>query len=120
MFKILLLLLLLFVKNIFAQIIATENIYYNQRVTKNNTKQIGNDNNIDIFNKKYLASHYIKKNSIIIKRDIKLMNTNRVTYRFGNFLEVEEYGKIITETNVYIKIKKPSGKIKKLFKNGAL
>ncbi len=108
-----------------ASAIATKNIYYNQQINLNNIKFVKTTKitkckpitKNTLKHKKYLALHYIKKNTPICYKDIKTMDNSKVIYKFNNFIEVEEYGKVITETNNYIKIKKPNGKIKKLTKD---
>ncbi len=110
----------------YAQVIASKDIYYNQRVTQDNTTIKNNIKNTkcklmikSMLNKnEYISVHYIKKNTPICIKDVRLMSKNKVIYTFGDFIEVEEYGNIITETNKYIKIKKSNGKIRKLIKDG--
>lgn len=109
-----------------AAVVASKNIYYNQQINTNNAMVTKVDEKLKcklltlkyLESKKLLAVHYIKKNSPICIKDTKAMDENRVIYKFGAFLEAEEYGKVIVETNRYIKIKKSNGKIKKLFKDG--
>jgi hypothetical protein len=121
--KLLFTILIIFLSNTNASILAKYNIYYGDSITLSNTIN-HNDNKCKdltydtIKNNNYVAIHYIKKNNIICKKDIKKLSTTKVIYKFGGFLEAEEYGKVITETNKYIKIKKPNGKIKKLYKDG--
>jgi len=66
----------------------------------------------------YISTHYINPGSIICEKDIKIYEKNTVLFNFGN-IEIEKEGKVIGETNQYIRIKKPNGRIEKIYKNGS-
>jgi len=67
----------------------------------------------------YIATHYINPGSIICEKDIKMYEKKSVVFNFGN-IEIEKEGKVVGETKKYIKIKKPNGRIEKIFKDGSL
>ncbi len=67
----------------------------------------------------YISTHYINPGSIICEKDIKLYKKETVLFNFGN-IEIEREGKVIGETTKYIRIKKPNGRVEKIFKNGSL
>jgi len=73
----------------------------------------------DLKNKKYIAKRYLKKGSVICKKDIKEYSKKSVLFNFGT-IEIEKQGKIIFENNKYIKIKKIDGKVEKIYKDGRL
>jgi len=105
--------------------IAIKNINYNERVTSNKVILLPYDKkircesiDISILDKKYFtAKHYIMKGKPICQKDIKLSKKPIIRIDFGNII-IEREGKIISETKNYIKIKTPSGKIEKIYKNG--
>ena len=68
-------------------------------------------------NNKYITTHYINRGSVLCSKDIKLYKENSVIFKFGS-LEIEQKGKKIYENDKFIKIKKPNGKIEKIYKNG--
>jgi phage FluMu protein Com len=123
MFEIILIIILSAYTYGHSTIVASKHIYHNQQISSENTLFIEKDysecksiNKMYIQNNYLLSTHYIKQGSVICYKDFKVSNLNTVTYKFGTYLEIEEYGKIITNTNSYIKIKKPNGKIKKVTK----
>jgi len=66
---------------------------------------------------KYHAKHYISKNKPLCKKDVYIPVSKKIRFRFGN-LEIERDGELIRETDKYIKIKTPDGKIEKIYKDG--
>ena len=73
----------------------------------------------EIQNNEYTTTHYINKNSIICKKDVREYKNEAVTFKFGS-LEIEKKGKIIFENDQFIRIKKADGKIEKIYKDGRL
>ncbi len=73
----------------------------------------------DFETNKFVATHYMKKGSIICQKDIELYNKNSVLFNFGT-IEIEKNGKVIFENEKYIRIKKDDGKIEKIYKDGRL
>jgi len=69
-------------------------------------------------NDHYISTHFINPGTIICEKDIKIYEKNTVVFNFGN-IEIEKEGKLIGETKRYIRIKKPNGRIEKIFKNGS-
>ncbi len=67
----------------------------------------------------YISTHYINPGSIICEKDVKIYVKNTVLFKFGN-IEIEKEGKVIGETNQYIRIQKPNGRIEKIYKNGSI
>ena len=106
-------------------VIAIKNISYNERVTSNKVILLPYEKklrcksiDISILDKKYfVARHYIIKGKPICKKDIKLSKKPIIRIDFGNII-IEREGKIVSETKDYIKIKTPTGKIEKIYKNG--
>jgi hypothetical protein len=70
-------------------------------------------------NNEYRTTHYINKNSILCKKDVKIYKNESVIFKFGG-LEIERKGKIIYENDQFIRIKKENGKIEKIYKDGRL
>jgi len=105
--------------------IAIKNINYNERVTINKVLLFPYDKklrcesiDISVLDKNYyVAKHYLIKGKPICKKDIKIGKKPIIRIDFGNII-IEKEGKIISETKQYIKIKTPSGKIEKIYKNG--
>lgn len=73
----------------------------------------------EIQNNQYITAHYINKNSILCQRNVKIYQQNSVVFKFGA-LEIEKKGKIIFENDEFIRIKKDSGEIEKIYKDGRL
>ncbi len=73
----------------------------------------------DLKKNKFITKHFIKKNMIICKKDIKLYKKNTILFDFGS-IEIEKNGKIIYENNKLIKIKHDNGKIEKIYKDGRI
>ena len=71
----------------------------------------------DFKNKKYVAKRYLKKGTIICSKDVEEYTKNSILFDFGP-IEIEKPGKIIFESDKYIKIKKIDGKIEKIYKDG--
>jgi len=67
---------------------------------------------------KYRAKHYIAKNRAMCKKSLYIVPNNKINFNFGP-LEIESFGKVIKETDQYIKIRKPDGKIEKIYKDGS-
>jgi len=65
----------------------------------------------------YISTHYINPGSIICEKDISIYEKKTVIFNFGN-IEIEKEGKVVGETKQYIRIKKPNGRIEKIYKNG--
>lgn len=70
-------------------------------------------------NNEYSTTHYIKKNSVICQKDVKVYANESVIFKFGG-LEIEKKGKIVYENDKFIRIKKENGKIEKIYKDGRL
>jgi len=66
---------------------------------------------------KYFAKRYIAKGKPLCEGNVFVPTQNKIKFKFGN-LEIERDGKIIRETNEYIKIKNLDGTIDKIFKDG--
>ena len=73
----------------------------------------------DLQDKKYIAKRYLKKGTVLCKKDIELYIEKSVLFNFG-IIEIEKQGKIIFENNKYIKIKRIDGQIDKIYKDGRL
>jgi len=73
----------------------------------------------DLHKTTYSAKHHIPKGSIICIKDIQIYQKTSIIFDFGS-LEIEKDGKVIRDTSKYIKIKKPDGKIEKIYKDGRL
>ena len=110
-------------------IIASQNIHYKDFVTldkvekaevkkrlKRDCVPITLDN---LSSGSYLSKHYISKGKVICKKDIKHYEKKTIIFNFGTF-EIEKEGEIIYQDDKVIKIRKPNGKIEKIYKNGAL
>ena len=124
-------LILLLCANIFAKFIevlplSNKRINYKQKIYAYDTRLIQANNKyhckeyLDITTLKenrYRAKHFIAKNKPICKKDVYIAVSHKIRFRFGN-LEIEREGDIIRETDQYIKIKTPDGKIEKIYKNG--
>ena len=72
-----------------------------------------------VSNTLYISKHFINAGSIICEKDIKIYKKNSVLFDFGN-IEIEKEGKVVGETKKYIRVKKPNGKIEKIYKDGSL
>ena len=73
----------------------------------------------DFENKKYTAKRYLKKGTVLCKKDISLYKKKSVLFDFGT-IQIEKQGKIIYENDKYIKIKRIDGQIDKIYKDGSL
>lgn len=70
-------------------------------------------------NNEYITTHYINKNTILCKKDMKIYKNNGVLFNFG-LLQIEKKGKIIYENDEFIRIKNLDGTIEKIYKDGRL
>ena len=73
----------------------------------------------DFETSKFVATHYIRKGSVICLKDIAKYKKNSVVFNFGA-IQIEKNGKVIFENNEYIRIKREDGKIEKIYKDGRL
>lgn len=73
----------------------------------------------EIQNEVYVATHYINKNTIICKKDIKKFQDETIVFSFGG-LEIEKKGKIIYENSEFIRFKNLDGTIEQIYKDGRL
>lgn len=73
----------------------------------------------DLETKKFMAKRYLRKGTILCTNDIEEFSKNSVLFNFGT-IQIEKEGKVIFENNEYIRIKKPDGKIEKIYKDGRL
>ena len=116
--------------NVFAVdvLVAKSKIKYNERIKLNNLrlKQVNSVRKSCIpvtlnglGQDYYISKHYINPGSIICEKDIKIYEKNSVVFKFGN-IEIEKEGEVIGETKQYIRLKKPNGRIEKIYKNGSL
>ncbi|MEA3354202.1 MAG: hypothetical protein U9Q33_10335 [Campylobacterota bacterium] len=71
----------------------------------------------DLKKGKYRAKHYIIKNRAICAEDVYIEIPKKVKFNFG-LLEIEKSAEVVKETDNYIKIKNPNGKIEKIYKDG--
>ncbi len=65
----------------------------------------------------YIATHYIRRNSIICTKDVEKYVRRSVKFNFGSF-EIEKVGEVIQETKDFVKIKTREGKVEKIYKDG--
>ncbi len=99
------------------EIISTKELY---KIEVTNVKKLCIPVTVDDFNNnKFVATRYLKKDSILCQKDIKLYTKKSVLFNFGS-IEIEKSGKIIFENDKYIKIKRDDGKIEKIYKDGRL
>lgn len=73
----------------------------------------------DLQNTQYIAKRYLKKGTILCTKDIEEHKKKSVLFNFGS-IQIEKEGKIIFENDEYLRIKKPNGKIEKIYKDGRL
>lgn len=73
----------------------------------------------DFNKKKFRATRYLKKGTILCTKDIELDKNNSVLFNFGS-IQIEKQGKIIFENDEYIRIKRDDGKIEKIYKDGRI
>ena len=73
----------------------------------------------DFENEKYIAKRYLKKGTVLCKKDITKYKKKSVLFNFG-VIEIEKQGNIIFENDKYIKIKRIDGKVDKIYKDGRL
>lgn len=66
---------------------------------------------------KYYAKSFLRKGKVICKRNVTVPEGNTVRFKFGN-LEIEKEGRVLNETDQYIKIKNLDGTINKIYKDG--
>lgn len=66
----------------------------------------------------YRAKNHIAKGAIICQKNLyKVKKTNRVLFNFGS-ISIEKDGKIIRETQEYIRVQDENGKVNKIYKDG--
>ena len=126
-------LILIFITTIFLDasviVIKTKkDIKFRDKITKQNT-YIANVNNVlrscspvtkkNVISGKYRAKGFFKKGRILCIRDVYKANENRLIFNFG-MIEIERYGKILRETDDYVKIQNINGKIEKIYKDGRI
>ena len=68
---------------------------------------------------KYISKRYLRKGTVLCKKDITLYKKKSVLFNFG-VIEIEKQGKIIFENDEYIKIKRIDGQVDKIYKDGSL
>lgn len=73
----------------------------------------------DLQNEVYIATHYINKNTVICRKDIKRFQDETIVFSFGG-LQIEKKGKIIYENNEFIRFKNLDGTIEQIYKDGRL
>ena len=71
----------------------------------------------DILSGKYRSKGHFKKNRILCKKDVFIADKNRIIFNFG-MIEIERDGKVLNQTDDYVRIKNTSGKIEKIYKDG--
>jgi predicted membrane protein len=105
---------------------AQQNINYKQKITPLLVQQYSVNNlsrvcspveKKDFLTNEYRAKLILKKGRIICKKDIYIAQKNKIIFNFGN-IEIEKDGKIIKETEQYIRIRDINGKIQKIYKDG--
>ncbi|WP_198305155.1 hypothetical protein [Arcobacter vandammei] len=115
----------LFAQNV---LVAKSPIKLNEQVTSSKliSKDISNVNKSceivtlnDISNEIYITTHYINKNTVICKKDIKKFQDETIVFNFGG-LEIEKKGKIIYENSEFIRFKNLDGTIEQIYKDGRL
>jgi 23S rRNA-/tRNA-specific pseudouridylate synthase len=109
-------------------LVATKNIRLNEQLTQNNV-QLQNMPIKDrsctplsveaILQHQYTAANYIIKGSVICTRNANKYEKQSVVFDFGT-LEIEQEGEIIFENDEFIRIKKPNGKVEKIYKDGMM
>ena len=108
-------------------LVAIKDINYKQRVSVDNVKLAPVMKKLrckalkreDVIGTEYRAKHYITKGSILCKKDVYIPTKNRLLFNFGS-IEIERNGKLIRETDEYIRIKNDNGKVEKIYKDGRL
>jgi len=125
-FKILLLLLCLTNAFSIEVLIANKKINYHAKILKSDlhvsevfklTKRCIPLKYEDLKNNKYIAKHFINKNSVLCLSSVTSFKKNAIIFNFGN-IQIEENGKVVFENEKYITIKQNNGKLKKIYKNG--
>jgi hypothetical protein len=119
--------LLLIINFIYAKgvVIAIKNINFNESVTVDDVIEVEYDKHVrcsgisinQLKQNHYIAKHYLIKGRPICQKDIQIAKEQIVKFDFGNII-IEKKGKIISKGKDYIKIKKPNGKIEKIYTNG--
>ena len=66
---------------------------------------------------KYRAKSYIRKGQVVCKKDVEVIQVQQVNFSFGN-LEIQKDVEFVKETDKYIQVKTPDGKIEKIYKDG--
>lgn len=67
--------------------------------------------------KKYRASRYLKKGTVLCTKDLYADKNNKVVFDFGA-IQIERSGRLLFENDEYIKIKRDDGKVEKIYKDG--
>ena len=71
----------------------------------------------EILKFKYKAKQFLKKDRIICKKDVYIAQQNRIIFKFGS-IEIEKNGKVLNDTNKYVRFIDENGKIEKIYKDG--
>lgn len=71
----------------------------------------------EIKTNKYVTAHYINKGSILCRRNVKEYKDNGVVFNFGS-IQIEKKGKILQDNDKFIRIRKPNGRVEKIYKDG--
>lgn len=109
-------------------IVAKTNIKLNEKISLNklmvkNVKSIRKKCEVvtlkDFENRVLAASHFINKNSIVCKKDLKDYAKDSVVFDFGN-IQIEKNAKIVNENSEFIMIKNANGKKEKIYKDGTV
>jgi hypothetical protein len=111
-------------------VVATKVIQYKAKITKNDVQEIEYTRKISrscepvtsveyLLNDDYRVTHYISKGRIICQKDVKAYVKKTVIFNFGSF-EIEKEGEVIFENGSYVKIRRPDGRVEKIYKNGAV
>ena len=71
----------------------------------------------DFISAQYRAKVFINRGRVLCQRDLYIPQNNKVVFDFGS-IQIEKYGKIIKETDKYIRFKNIDGTIQTIYKNG--
>ncbi len=116
----------LFLQSAILVVKSSTNIRYQEEISSSNV-HLEYVNNVkrscspvtkkEIIKNKYSAKVFFRKGRIICKKDVYSKHNNILIFDFGT-IEIEKSGKIIRETNDYIRVKDSTGKVNKIYKNG--
>jgi hypothetical protein len=105
---------------------AKQSLNYKEKITSNNLEIYEGvaptycaSFDLSIFDEKgyaIVASHYIVKNKLVCKKDIRRIKIEYISFNFGR-ISISRQGRIISENKQYIKIKTISGETFKIYKN---